>query len=617
METVIFEDACADFASMVDDEVGSFSVSRMRVGGEKLVRAVDKIVENARKDMKEVEPQFLEFQHSLKRLVEDLTLLLGPLSSSTPFEINLRRMLRQTLNRIRNHLICHVARIRSTVSHLICQASPVDGVQAQAHIYGRNHDYGKIVEFLCSQAQTHASHILSIYPIVGMSGIGKTTLAQLVYNHQRVSTHFDVRIWISFSANFSVKKILCSIIDSVAQEKYDHYDLDVVERKVRDLLQWKRYLLVLDDLHLVYGELNELKSMLTRGSKGSCILVTTLFKEVAQVMGTFGPHHLTPLSEDHCWSVFKQYAFRPGEQEPEVLKRIGKEIVKKCEGLPLAAQALGVLMRSMNKEHEWLRVVHNWSWHSEPELEIMKDDLIHLWMANGFISSDGNLEVEQVGDIIWNELYHKLFFTDVKTDDYSGDISFKMLGPVQEFVESTKSGDCVILDNYNKTSFSKKGHKLEELRGLNLGGKLCIEGLKYVGSLYEAEGANLMGKTKLHELSLSWDSCGEPKSNATMNVEEVLEALQSPPNLKTLRIYDYEGSRLPSWIQKLKSLVTLELFDCKMCQQLPQLGKLPFSKGLKYFLWMMCNTWMMMNLATVWKSVSHLWSNSMFEGYQT
>ncbi|KAK2376390.1 putative disease resistance protein RGA1 [Trifolium repens] len=113
-------------------------------------------------------------------------------------------------------------------------------------VYGREHDKEKIVKFLL--AQVRDSEFLSVYPIVGLGGVGKTTLAQVVYNDVRVSNNFNTKIWIYVSEAFSVKRILCSIIESIATEKCDTLDLDVIQRKVQEQLQGKRYLLVLDDV---------------------------------------------------------------------------------------------------------------------------------------------------------------------------------------------------------------------------------------------------------------------------------------------------------------------------------------------------------------------------------
>ncbi|WJX58279.1 hypothetical protein P8452_43749 [Trifolium repens] len=563
---------------------------------------------------------------------------------------------------------------------------------AEPKVYGREDDKQKIVEHLLNQARDSSS--VSVYPIVGLGGVGKTTLAQLVYNDQRVSSKFQTKIWVCVSEDFSVKRILCSIIESINNEKCDALDLDVIQRKVQELLQGKRLLLVLDDmwnkneeleLGLTQEKWNKLKAVLSGGSKGSCCLVSTRDEVVASITGTCQAHHLSGLSENECWLLFKQYAFGIDREEQVELVVIGKEIAKKCGGLPLAARALGGLMHSRNGEKEWLEIKESGLWdlpsdnsifpamrlsysYLTPTLkqcfafcaifpkdtEMLKEELIHLWMAHGFISSRKNLEVEDVGNMVWNELCQKSFFQDIKTKEYySGHISFKMHDLVHDLAQSIIGQECLYLEDANMTSLSKsthhvsvdskylltigegafkkvdslrtfvqldrytgndhhyffptncflrvlctsfihrpsvwslihlsleKGNSLAELHDLNLGGKLSIKGLKDVGSLSEAQEANLMGKKDLQELCLSWkrrsDEFTEPP---TINGEQVLEVLQPHSNLKRFEIDYYEGLLLPSWISYLSNLVELQLTDCKNCVRLPSFGKLQSLKRL-------------------------------------
>ncbi|KAK2376504.1 putative disease resistance protein RGA1 [Trifolium repens] len=370
---------------------------------------------------------------------------------------------------------------------------------AEPKVYGREDDKKKIVEFLLNQARD--SNSLSVYPIVGLGGVGKTTLSQLVYNDQRVSSNFHTKIWVCVSEAFSVNRILCSIIESITNEKCDALDLDVIQRKVQELLQGKRYLLVLDDVwnknqELEFGltqeKWNKLKAMLFNGSKASSCLVSTRDEIVASIMGTHQAHHLSGLSEKECWLLFKQYAFGHDREERVELVEIGKEIAKRCKGLPLAAQALGGLMRSRSGEKEWLEIKESRLWDSlndnsilpvlrlsyfylTPTLKqcfafcalfpkdtvMLKEELIHLWMANGFISSRENLEVEDVGSMIWNELCQKSFFQDIKMEkQYYGQFSFKMHDLVHDLAQSLMGQECMYLENANITSFSKSTHHI-------------------------------------------------------------------------------------------------------------------------------------------------------------
>jgi hypothetical protein len=211
-------------------------------------------------------------------------------------------------------------------------------------VYGRNEDKDKIVDFLVDDA--YALEDLSVYPIVGLGGLGKTTLAQLIFNHERVVNHFELRIWVCVSEDFSLKRMTKAIIESASGHACEDLDLEPLQRKLLDFLQRKRFLLVLDD---VWDDDQEnwqrLKAVLACGGKGASVLVTTRLPKVAATVGTISSHDLSILSDNDCWELFKQRAFGPNEEEHAELVVIGKEIVKKCGGVPLAAIALGSLLR--------------------------------------------------------------------------------------------------------------------------------------------------------------------------------------------------------------------------------------------------------------------------------
>ncbi|KAK2430358.1 putative disease resistance protein RGA1 [Trifolium repens] len=203
-------------------------------------------------------PKNIMFRRDIGNRLKDISRRLDNIAESKN-----KFLLRESVT-VREHSI-EVAEWRQTSS-----------IIAQPKVYGREDDKEKIVDFLLTRAR-HCE-FLSVYPIVGLGGVGKTTLAQLVYNDVRVSGNFNTKIWVCVSEAFSVKRILCSVVESMTSEKCDVFDLDVLQRKVQDLLKGKRYFLVLDDVwnktqQLEFGlsqeKWNMLKSMFACGSKGS------------------------------------------------------------------------------------------------------------------------------------------------------------------------------------------------------------------------------------------------------------------------------------------------------------------------------------------------------------
>ncbi|CAJ2652431.1 unnamed protein product [Trifolium pratense] len=408
----------------------------------------------------------------------------------------------------------------------------------------------------------------------------------------KVSSNFHTKVWVCVSEIFSVKRILCSIIESITREKCDALDLDVFERKVQELLQGKRYLLVLDDVWnrnqgLEFGlspeKWNKLKSVLSCGSKGSSILVSTRDKDVAAIMGTCQFHHLSGLSDNECWLLFKQYAFGHDKGEQEELEAIGKEIVKKCGGLPLAAQALGGIMRSRSGEKEWLEVKENRLWslpdqnyilpalslsylYLTPTLkqcfafcamypkdtEIVKADLIYLWMSNGFISSRKNLDVEDVGNMIWNELCQKSFFQDIKMNDYSADICFKMHDLVHDLAQSVMGSECLFLENGDVTGLSKSTHHIS----FKPAGMLSFDGdaFKKVESLRTWYQLNFYNP----KLFTYFPTSRSLRVLCTSSFK--LSSCGSLIHLRYLELYDFDGiETIPDSIYNLQKLEILKL----------------------------------------------------------
>ncbi|CAL8175692.1 unnamed protein product [Prunus armeniaca] len=201
-----------------------------------------------------------------------------------------------------------------------------------SRIHGREDDKEKLVKLLLSSQTNYQEgySYATCIPIIGIGGIGKTTLAQMSYNDERVIQHFDVRMWIFVSSNFNIKKIMKTIISSLTSGICKLSEIELLQSQISQLLQKKRYLIVLDDIWTEdQDDWDKLKPLFRGGVDGCKIIVTTRSKKVPYMMDF--PNSsicLNGLTDDDCWELFKQRAFARGEEEKHPnLSLIGKQIV--------------------------------------------------------------------------------------------------------------------------------------------------------------------------------------------------------------------------------------------------------------------------------------------------
>ncbi|KAL5583277.1 hypothetical protein UlMin_015719 [Ulmus minor] len=261
--------------------------------------------------------------------------------------------------------------------------------------------------------------------IWGMGGLGKTRIAQEIYSDKEVYEKFDVIIWVSVSKNFNEYRILEHMLKKLGET--GSVDGSDFMRKIKQKLENKTCLVVFDDVWSIDHEITwwiDLFTALTSTVSGrsSCIIATTRFKGVADIVADTPDsiHQPETLNADNSWELFSRFAFpsSEGKRGKPQLEEIGKEIVKKCGGLPLAIKAIAPLMSSKTTIAEWTAVqesYHNslfegkddkvmtslkWSYYELPALlkqcllcfsvypedfEIRAEQIIHWWIAEGLV----------------------------------------------------------------------------------------------------------------------------------------------------------------------------------------------------------------------------------------
>jgi len=233
----------------------------------------------------------------------------------------------------------------------------------ESSVIGRDGEKRNVVSKLLAESSQEARDV-DVISLVGLGGIGKTTLAQLAFNDAEVTAHFEKKIWVCVSDPFDEVKIAKAILEELEGRASDLVGLQSLLRRVSESIEGKRFLLVLDDVWTEnHGQWEQLKPSLTGCARGSRILVTTRKDAVATMMGTDHRINIEKLSDEICRSIFNNVAFhKRSEDERERLTDIGDKIANKCKGLPLAAKVLGGLMQSKITREEWERVLSSELW---------------------------------------------------------------------------------------------------------------------------------------------------------------------------------------------------------------------------------------------------------------
>ncbi|XP_027923556.1 putative disease resistance RPP13-like protein 1 [Vigna unguiculata] len=331
----------------------------------------------------------------------------------------------------------------------VSQKLPSSSLVVESIIYGRDADKEIIFNWL--RSETDNDNHPSIFSIVGMGGLGKTTLAHHVYRDPKMEeAKFDIKAWVCVSDHFDVLTVTKTILEAITNSKDDSGNLEMVHGRLKDEISGRKFLLVLDDVWNEGGEEWEaVRTPLSYGAPGSKILVTARAEKVASNMRS-KVHLLRELRGDECWNVFKKHALKDDDLElNDDLKEIGRRIVEKCKGLPLALKTIGCLLRTKSSISYWKSVLENDIWELPKEVKIIpalllsyqhlpshlkrcfaycalfpkdhefdKKELILLWMAEGFLHHSQQINnVEEIGEQYFNDLLTRSFFlqSDFKT----------------------------------------------------------------------------------------------------------------------------------------------------------------------------------------------------------
>ncbi|KAF8021548.1 hypothetical protein BT93_G1866 [Corymbia citriodora subsp. variegata] len=492
---------------------------------------------------------------------------------------------KETLSKIsveKNQFDLNVRSVDTSEAHMPSQEMTYSFMN-ELDAIGRDIDKQNIVRALMQPNDEN----LSVIPIVGMGGLGKTTLAKLVYNDPRVKEQFKLQLWVCVPMDLDLKKTIEGIIKEATGQSLSNFDIQQLQTILRDTIKDKKYLLVLDDVWSTNRDRwKQLRDLLSVGANESKIIVTTRLSKVASIMGTHEEYRLEGLSHEDSMTLFKKWAFGKKQPRPNLLE-IGYDIVKKSHGVPLLVKTLGSLLYTKEEKQYWTHIRDSETWklleadkdilpvlklsydhlpsHLKPCFailslfskgsEIASDNLVRLWMALGLILPKEKLAMEDIGAEYVKDLWKRSLL---------------------HIVEESESRSLFMVHDLVHSLSTIVAQKYSSIAGLNTA--KILKGVRYVAlSSTSSEGLSTFNgvppflrkptSKRLRAIRREGFQLGVDDGVVT---EEFVRTCIS--NCKRLRYLDLScGSfeKLPSSICNLKQLRSLLLRENKRLEKLP------------------------------------------------
>nr|XP_043634700.1 putative disease resistance RPP13-like protein 1 [Erigeron canadensis]XP_043634701.1 putative disease resistance RPP13-like protein 1 [Erigeron canadensis] len=472
---------------------------------------------------------------------------------------------------------------------------------------------------------------VNVVSVVGMGGIGKTTLAKTLYYDDKVTQHFDIRAWVSVSVtdNFNVFRISQAIYYTVdAQHIQDPADLNLLQTSLKRTFFKKRFLLVIDNVWNVKNTEWELFQgpFALAAAPGSKFIVTTRNPRVASATNSVVAYPLEVLPDEEALSLFAQNALgKPNFDSHPTLKLHGESIVKRCDGLPLALVSLGMMLHTERSDKEWKKLLIDWisnvrneilptlklSYNGlPPHLKQMfaycslfpkdyvfnKKELVLMWMALGFLYfSNTNKSPEHLGHECFEELESKHFFQIEKSSGYKMNYMINDLATsvgeeyfyrLDDQMDTKEDLEKVHHFSFTRQRFGvyKKFKALKKVRRLQtfLAVSVSLQGRQNLFLLNNILVELLPQLQFLRVLSLTNYSITElPQSVSSLkhmcylncsqtNITYLPEAVAELYNLQSLLLRGCRKlDRLPHSFVKLEHLRHLDISDTPMLKKIP------------------------------------------------
>ncbi|KAL6644300.1 hypothetical protein ACP70R_015908 [Stipagrostis hirtigluma subsp. patula] len=497
--------------------------------------------------------------------------------------------------------------------------------EESSKLVGIDEPKDEFIEFLKIKEECESSRQVKVVSIVGLGGLGKTALANQVY--QNLKGQFECGAFVSVSRTPNVMRILRIILSEVSGQDYEKTKAGSIEQligQIRKYLEQKRYLIVIDDIweEYIWKPINH---ALLKNSEHSRIITTTRMQKVAKACCSSDGDHvykLRPLGPMESKKLFQKRVFGSEDGCPANLTEVTNDILEKCGGVPLAIISIsGILANKAQTDDEWVQVessIGRGLLSKDPEAQSMrqilslsyfhlphhlrtcllylsifpedyiidKSRLIRRWIAEGFIPKEHGYSLYALGERCFNELINRSLIQPGRPNKY-GDVTVCQVHDIiLDFIVSKSQEENLMTavgDGYQMPSAHCKVRRLS-LRD-NSKEKVDMmtkDNLSHIRSVTVFScSVELHCWTKFHFLRvLDLQGCREVDSHHLADIEKLLQ-------LRYLGLRETGVRELPEQIRKLQYLETLDLKKTKVTKlpnsiaQLRRLVYLAVDQGVK------------------------------------
>ncbi|KAJ1260689.1 hypothetical protein BS78_10G251500 [Paspalum vaginatum] len=466
-----------------------------------------------------------------------------------------------------------------------------------SEIVGHAGEIGRLTQWLLEEKQDR-----TLISILGMGGLGKTTIASSVYKNQKIRRAFNCCAWVTVTQTYQVEELLREIVTQLTEQRASVATgfmtmsrmrlIEMIQGYLRD----KKYLIVLDDVWDKDAWLL-LNHAFVRNNCRSKVLITTRRKDVSYLAVQDRAIELETLNYAESWELFCKKAFRALKDNicPKNLRSLAEKIVDKCQGLPLAIVTIGSTLsyRELD-EQEWTFFYNQLSWQlgNNPELSwisnvlnLSLDDLpshlrscflycslfpedhwikrkliAKLWIAEGLVEERGDgTTMEEVAEHYLAELTQRSLLQVIETNANGRPRTFVMHDLVREVTSITaeKEKFGVVQGHVGSTQVSHDARRLCIQKGAGSDNYLASSRLRSFILLDTAVPSSWICDVSSHFRLL------RVLSLRFANIEQVPSVVTELYNLRYLDISYTKVRQIPSSFRKLVHLQVLDLrFSC-------------------------------------------------------